>query len=347
MKKNNNVIEGVVFVNSLPMPARVCITKDHVIVQLMDSTKSIKLIHNSNYAFKLNKTSVSTCSAAVLADTLTFKAYFDRLVKSVYGLQDNNDTAAATISNFFSQMSIDHFTEYLKDISRYKTSVTHERYKTILNYLFCDDHTGKMQGMISCSTFVKYNAFCLARRNNCPGCICDHCFAYDQTSAYITQAEKLKKAHVFLTTIELSEKDIPDIDINKYPFFRFESFGDIANVLQFKNYCTIAGKLDQLCTLWTKNPGIVQAAINDGVIIPDNLRIGLSSLYVNKPEIEKAKRYPFIRFVFTVYDHEYAAAHNIDINCGARHCLSCMNCYGEHLNNYGNGNVLVINELLK
>lgn len=94
-----------------------------------------------------------------------------------------------------------------------------------------------------------------------------------------------------------------------------------------------------------KNPGIIQAAINDGLQLANNLIIGLSSLYLNMPEIDKAKKYSFIRFLFTVYDDEYIKEHNIVINCGARHCLTCGICY-KYLHEFKPG-LQLINERKK
>lgn len=309
----------------------------------------VAIKHNKNAVLKANKKSVSTCDSYMMSDFLmrdknTAAALFARYA---YGI--NSDIKEKTISSFFSDMSVDTFGAFLEKygLINNNTAYAAAMKKIIINYLFCTDHNAKMSGMISCSTYVKYNQFCLARRINCPGAICEHCFAYAQTENYSAQAAKLAKAHIFFTTCRIYPADVPHVDIGKFPYFRFESFGDIASPLQFENYCTIAAALDQGCTLWTKNPGIIQAAIDNGCSIPKNLRVGLSSLYVNKPEIERAKKYSFVRFVFTVYTKEYAVANNININCGARHCLSCLNCYGAHLDNYSNGKILVINELLK
>ena len=149
-----------------------------------------------------------------------------------------------------------------------------------------------------------------------------------------------------LTAVELSPCDIPVLDAAVYPFFRFESFGDLNNTIQAKNYNLIAAVNPGVnFTLWTKNPGIIQAAINQGMQLSENLVIGLSSLYVNVPEIEKAKRYSFVRFLFTVYDNDYIEKHNIVINCGAKHCISCGICY-KYLHEYKDG-LYIINERLK
>jgi hypothetical protein len=44
--------------------------------------------------------------------------------------------------------------------------------------------------------------------------------------------------------------------------------------------------------------------------------------------------------VFTVYDKAYSKQHNVEINCGARNCLTCHKCY-EH------NDIFFVNETLK
>ena len=245
-------------------------------------------------------------------------------------------------------MSMEDFKQLANDCNTYKNTLTSHRKRIIIGWLFCFNHTNKMEGIASISTSVHCNKFCAARVNNCPGTVCRACFADRQLNFYTAQAKKLEKAHYFLNNCELSEKDIPTIDAQKFPFFRFEAFGDIETAQCFTNYCTIARTNKKVnFTLWTKNPGIVQQAINSGVKIPSNLRIGLSSLYLNRPETEKANKYPFVKFLFTVYTEDYIKQHNVNINCGARSCRTCGKCYKKSLNRYGNGNALIINEKLK
>lgn len=98
--------------------------------------------------------------------------------------------------------------------------------------------------------------------------------------------------------------------------------------------------------MWTKNPGIIQKSIDEGMRLSLSLTIGLSSLELNKPETEKARKYKFVRFVFTVFEHEYAKQHNVIINCGGRHCRSCLNCYLKAAK-LKSGEIIEINELLK
>ena len=138
-----------------------------------------------------------------------------------------------------------------------------------------------------------------------------------------------------LTSEILPAEKLPRIN-NIY--FRFESFGDLNNATQVKNYFNICYKNPRVkFALWTKNPDYIAKAIKMGYEKPANLNIVLSSLFIN---VQRKTRYEFVDKVFTVYDKNYIAENNTDINCGARNCFKCGLCYEK------NG-VKIINEKLK
>lgn len=313
---------------------------------------TMSLGQNSSHVIRINKNSISTYNVEFLAYVLNnnseiFNAVYHRIkyaaILNNSEIDRINKTANITVPAFYNS-----FNNNLISWLDFFKSATPETRQVILYDHFCKKHEFKMAGIISASTYIGKNEFCLARRNNCPNAICIYCYALSLSNQRIGLKNKLIRLHMILTTIELSAADIPVIDSSIFPFFRFESFGDINNVIQVKNYNLIASvNADINFTLWTKNPGIVQAAINNGTILTDNFVIGLSSLYLNTPEIEKAKKYPFIRFLFTVYDNEYIREHNITINCGAKHCLSCGICY-DYLHRAKNaGGLYIINERKK
>ena len=314
----------------------------------------IKIHANKSMICKTNKKSISTCNTYLLSYYLKKRRNAARAIYAYFSAYPLNDHETVekydiTTAGYFSRLNDRHFEEiieyfHLRDSDALQASTIK---KIILNYLFCTDHEAKMIGMISCSTSVELNPYCQARRKNCPGGICEHCFSASQLERYILQSNKLKKAHMFFTTCRIYPEDVPQIKLSDYKYFRFESFGDLSNVLQFMNYCTIASTLKQNCALWTKNPGIIKNAIdNYSAIIPGNMHIVLSSLYVNNPvtiEYLIAHEYMgFISAVFTVYTKEYAAQNNININCGARSCLTCGCCY-----NLNSHKIKFVNELLK
>ena len=309
---------------------------------------AVRLSTNKGDVLKFNKNSISTCNTEFLAyaleeDPNTFNlVYGFAMYYSVLpDIKEFNKNVHITKSAFYNAFNdnIGAFVEFFIDC-------TPETRREIIADHICYNHEAKMQGVISLSTYVGHNRYCVARCTNCDNAICKYCYANSLTNQRYYLKMRLIRIMAILTNIELTPEDVPRLDPEKYPFFRFESFGDLNNTLQFKNYNLIARMNAGInFTIWTKNPGIIQQAINAGVTISDNLIVGLSSLYLNTPEIEKAKKYNFIRFLFTVYDDEYIKAHNVQINCGARHCLSCGICY-KYLHENAGG-LYIINERKK
>lgn len=198
-------------------------------------------------------------------------------------------------------------------------------------------HTGKMEGMISLSTCCLCNGRCKKRMDN-NNSICSHCFAAAMMKRYKTLTNKLIRNTEILSTTLFDVKDFPIINA---AYFRFESFGDLVNVIHAQNYIRMA-KRNKHCTfaLWTKNPDILSLAIKkEGK--PKNLIVIYSSETIGKVNDSILKLYPFIDHIFTVWkDEKQAAAAGHNINCGARHCLSCLRCYKKSTGLY-------VNELLK
>lgn len=206
--------------------------------------------------------------------------------------------------------------------------------KKISGLHFTTKHTGKMAGMASISTSVTTNARC-AKNAQIKGSICEKCFAAKQMKVYPTMEKPMVENQRILTSEILPAEKLPTIN-NIY--FRFESFGDLNNSTQVKNYFNICYKNPKVkFALWTKNPDYIAAAIRDGYEKPANLNIVLSSLFVNK---ERKHKYSFVDKVFTVYDPQYIEKNNVSINCGARNCFTCGLCYEKN-------DVSIINEKLK
>ena len=312
----------------------------------------VKLSFNSSHVLKFNKTSISTCSVEMLANAISNNS---DLFDAVYTYATLNEMVTynkqncsvfankfnLTKSAFYNSFDNDHdaWVEFFK-------SCSHETRQIIIADHICYNHDAKMSGIISLSTYVGHNKYCVARCNNCDNAICKYCYANSLTNQRYYLKARLIRVHAIITNIVLDTLDIPVLDASVFPYFRFESFGDLNNALQFNNYNLIAKCNPAInFTLWTKNPGIIQRAIDNGTVLSDNLVIGLSSLYLNVPEIDKAMRYSFIRFLFTVYDDKYIKEHNIVINCGSKHCISCGICY-KRLHEFKHG-LQLINERKK
>jgi len=201
----------------------------------------------------------------------------------------------------------------------------------------CWNHGGKMEGMVSLSTSPLKNEFCMNRCKNADT-ICAHCFSMNLQSMRKELKEKLIRNTDLLCGSIIPVQDMPLLNVR---YFRLESFGDLQNTIQVQNYVNLCKRNPHTTfALWTKNPFIIRNAMRDGLKKPSNLIVIYSSPMTNKQvDIDRMKAaFPFIDKVFTVYDKEHSA--NVEINCGARHCMSCLKCYKKRTTS-------VINEQLK
>ena len=196
---------------------------------------------------------------------------------------------------------------------------------TICGIHYTTGHTGKMSGLYGISTSVHLNKHCIARRTN-KSLICSKCFANKFTKMRSTLDARLRE-----NTKNLNERILNDDELPVIPtlYFRFESFGDLASPVQAINYIKIAQHNPNVkCALWTKNLVYLRKAIEMGYKIPKNLRIVFSSPMLNK-EVDIAKLPAFVDKVFTVYDSKTIKG-GVDINCGAKSCLTCGLCYNKN-----------------
>lgn len=214
---------------------------------------------------------------------------------------------------------------------------THSKKSELAGLHYCTNHTGKMAGLESLSTSVNANPYCIKRMQN-GNSICSHCFSFSMMKQYKALNECTSKNAEILTSGIIPADQLP---LTPTRYFRFESFGDIINANQVINYFNIAKKNPETrFALWTKNPHIVNKAIESGHSKPANLQIVLSSPIVNKPV--KSVKYGFIDKVFTVYDK--TGSKQVNVNCGARSCLGCGLCYRPNPAGVG---VVYVNEILK
>ena len=191
-------------------------------------------------------------------------------------------------------------------------------------------HDGKLAGIPSISTSCLENLYCIARSKN-PENICYFCYAMGYCGFRESLREKLDVNTIFYTEYDIPEKSVPLLNAMH---FRFESFGDLNNVQQVKNYFCIA-KVNKAVNvgLWTKNPFIIAQALDNGVKKPANVKIIYSIPEINKVitiETYNAikKEYPFIDAIFTVHDQKSIDENGININCGGKSCRECgFSCY--------------------
>lgn len=333
-------IERTAIVNGIEIPVELTITTDGKLsIYTCDNETIVNIHHNVNYVWKINKTSISTCNLEKLYNLFseshngTSNAYVNVTVsKFAFGLKDSNESALSRAA-FYNSLSDAEF------LALFDNATAAGKREIIADH-FCTDHTGKMSGIVSYSTSVLDNPYCSARRCNCDNAICKYCFAADQIELYKAMQPKLHRATILATSRRWSIDIIPVLD--KWPMIRLEAFGDIQNTTQVHNYFAIAAANKHAkVALWTKNPNIIATAISDGANKPDNLNIGLSSLYVNR--VANVDKWDFIDFVFTVYDSDYIDKNHIIINCGGRCCYTCRRCYTKPVSDYQ----MLINEKLK
>ena len=215
-------------------------------------------------------------------------------------------------------------------LEKAKETITGEKAKSLINCLWIVNHMAlKLEGISSISSSVCDNALC-AIKQKIKDCICAFCYAFNQQS-YQTGL----KEHNILNGIILRNVLIP-VSAFKclkilFPYLRIESFGDVANVIQARNYIRIIKAFpEKRCAIWSKNILIWEQAFKlEGK--PNNTTYVHSSHKLNKPDNLDLKRFAFVDHIFTVYTKKYIKENNVKINCGGRKCLECImkkiNCY--------------------
>lgn len=216
------------------------------------------------------------------------------------------------------------------------------------------EHEGKLLGIPSISTSCLHNERCLARMKNGEA-VCSHCFAMHLMEFRKALRDAMERNLEALSDHLFSDEELEGVTIHFTPkmlelnpnhYVRIESFGDVRNVIQARNYLRIAKANPWLkWGAWTKNDDLYGEAFElEGK--PENLSMGYSSLKLNEiADITKLDQ-RFVEnldFVFTVFTKEYAEEHGILINCGGRACRTCGTCYEA---NKSDG-IKYINELLK
>lgn len=194
----------------------------------------------------------------------------------------------------------------------------------------CTKHQDKMLNMISVSTSCLITCADNKMRDD-PELICSACFSENQQDRQQGTREKLIRNAYLFAFHDIPEKAFMAVDLSDHDTFRLESFGDLMNATQFKNYLKLIRTHENVTfTEWTKKPWIMNAVFRTEDK-PKNMIVILSAPRLNDTmTIEQARSaWWFVDKVFTVYTKEYIAENDIQINCGARECFTCRKCY-EH-----------------
>ena len=182
-----------------------------------------------------------------------------------------------------------------------------------------DGMSGKMEGIPSVSTSCTVNPVCIARMQNGES-ICSKCFAFTTMKMRKELREALESNYRLLNSGILPDELLPNF--GNVRIVRIESFGDLGSVTQAINYVRMIRKNpDVLFAWWTKNKAFAEQAFKtEGK--PENLVFVESSFLMNQVEENPSE---YADRVFTVYDKKHASG--VEINCGSRKCMECMNCY--------------------
>jgi hypothetical protein len=196
-----------------------------------------------------------------------------------------------------------------------------------MNAVHITQGSGKMAGIQSINTPTTTNEFCLNMRKVKANAICKKCYAFRYESYRPSLVEALKR-NLFLAERSLEIGEIPTI---KDEIARFDSYGELINLIHFVNYMYIAaGNPHTIFTLWTKRLDIVQEALLTRSK-PDNMILIYSSPVVDKQAVLPAG----FDKVFTSYSKNTTT----NINCHGS-CNTCRLCYSHN-------DTVNINEIIK
>ena len=203
-------------------------------------------------------------------------------------------------------------------------------------YVHVTNHSNdyKLRGIQSISTSVLWNRWCMARRE-LKGAVCQKCYAEHLVKARKDLHNCLISNYILLTSHMLDDREIARILLDTR-YVRIESFGDVANVTQARNYIhIILANPDIRFAIWSKNKAIWRKAFAlEGK--PENCTFVYSSLYVNKAEVITLDDW-FIDHVFTVWDDEhYASFRGTPSECAGLSCRACLKCYTKNSQFYIN-----------
>lgn len=197
----------------------------------------------------------------------------------------------------------------------------------------------KMAGIQSIGTTSLCNPICQKRKEVCDG-ICSHCYADS-----LCKMRKNLNAHLVqnfekLTSRLMTPKEAAAVPVTSL-IARIESFGDVANVTQARNYIRIIRAHKWITFgIWSKNWGIWHAAFKkEGK--PKNCTFVLSSMHINRKDEAHRLMIPYVDHVFTVWDKaHYPEFEGGLTECAGLCCAKCQKCYHK-------GGSFYINERLR
>ena len=186
----------------------------------------------------------------------------------------------------------------------------------------------KMHGIQSISTTSLCNPICRKRKTLCTG-ICAHCYADALCKLRHTLDTHLQQNYETLTRGLLTRKEAAAVPVTS-SIARIESFGDVGNVTQARNYIRIIKAHPRIrFGIWSKNWGIWLAAFKaEGK--PTNCTYVHSSREINIADTIDPRMKPYVDHVFTVWDKKTypdVIKKSPRTECAGLSCINCRKCY--------------------
>ncbi len=183
------------------------------------------------------------------------------------------------------------------------------------------DSKSKLAGLDSVSTCCLDNPLCAALRK-IQGSICAKCYAATQQARQAELTERNIINGLILRNFLIPRKYLALLPFNPLAdFIRIESFGDVANITQARNYARLMkAHRGRHFGVWSKHWGIWSIAFAAEGGKPKNCSFVYSSLYIDTP----AEVFPEVDHTFTVFTREAITRDGIEINCGGKSCAECI-----------------------
>ena len=203
--------------------------------------------------------------------------------------------------------------------------------KNGLWYQTTDKMDGKMAGMKSLNTSPSCNPFCQSMQK-VGKYICSSCYSNNTEKRWKDAKKSWENNFHVLSNHALEEGELVG---TKAEIYRFSAHGDLGSRIHYENLVRIAEYNPKTTfALWTKNHSVIRQG---GVIELPNLIHIYSTPNLNEPNPVVPDGFDRS---FSVYTYDFAMENGIDVNCGAKNCLSCRLCY-EH------NDVEYVNEIIK
>lgn len=184
----------------------------------------------------------------------------------------------------------------------------------------------KMDGFQSIGTTSLCNPICRKRKGVCGG-VCEKCYADALCRFRGSLNKNLTENYQNLTSRLMTKKEAALVPVTT-AYARIESFGDVASVIQARNYLRIIKAHRAIhFGIWSKNDGIWHAAFKaEGK--PRNCTYVHSSMEVNKIDPIKEWMKQYTDHIFTVWSKDrYSQFEGGNTECAGIRCRTCLKCY--------------------